>query len=407
MELHNLISLENSCYDRKIAKRPHRKVRSGCIECKSRKVKCDEAEPRCSMCRRYNKSCVFTRPSNVSSSAKTSQTPPAYEDEVPRDLSDRTTDLEVQDLELLHHWTTSAYKGFGDKPGDEVPWQLEMPQIACEQPFLMRGILAMSALHLSCCRPTQKQKWLVRAVYHQNRALPSYRYIVNDFQSKMTEQNCHAVIGFASLTSAYAFQDPDPPNPDRSPGKSSPISFPEWLYLLRGARQILDVGRDWISRGPMAFQIRVVNHPIDLSCNPRDSHMAVLATLFDRKRRDPSLYKLSDREIEAYQLTLRLLRESSAMPFLPCKTLGVKLSMFRWVEKAPQAYLDLLAEGKPEALVLLAHLCLLLKEGSRSYWYMEGAAERLMAIICDALPATWRPWIAWPVEVVNGTILSP
>ncbi|KIV86158.1 hypothetical protein PV11_01788 [Exophiala sideris] len=400
MDLQNLTTPKASCHVRKTAKRPHRKVRSGCIECKTRKVKCDEVEPRCSMCRRYNKSCVFTRATNASPPAST---PPAYEDDVPRDLSDRTTDLEVQDLELLHHWTTSAYKGFGDKPGDEVPWQLEMPQIACEQPFLMRGILAMSALHLSCSRPTQKQKWLVRAVYHQNRALPSYRYIVNDFQSKMTEQNCHAVIGFASLTSAYAFQDPDPPNTDHT----DPIRLPEWLYLLRGARQILDVGRDWISRGPMAFQVRVVNGSIDLTHNPHDSHLAILATLFDRKRRDPSLYKLSDREIEAYQWTLRLLRESSAMPFLLCKTLGVKLSMFRWVEKVPQAYLDLLAEGKPEALILLAHLCLLLKEGSRSYWYMEGAAERLMAIIGDALPATWRPWIAWPVEVINGSIMSP
>lgn len=214
----------------------------------------------------------------------------------------------------------------------------------------------------------------------------------------MTEQNCHSVIGFASLTSAYAFADPQPLGSNRFAGVSSPTGVPEWLYLLRGARQILDVGREWIINGPMAFQVREINGYIDLSCNPDDSRLAKLEALFDGQ---DAVYDLSQREIEAYRTTLRLLRESSAIPLMPCRTLGVKLSMFRWVELVPQIYLELLGNLKPQALILLAHFCVLLKQGAKSYWYMEGAAERLISALHDVLHEEWRPWIAWPLRMVN------
>jgi hypothetical protein len=307
--------------------------------------------------------------------------------------------LQVGDLELLHHWTVYACQGFGDKPGDVKAWQVEMPQVACRQPFLMRGILAVSALHMSRVRPEEKQKYLVRAVHHQNMALPSYRYVIDDFRNKMTEENCHAVIGFASLTSAYAIAESHYLETNHFVEVSSSTGVPEWLHLLRGARQILDVGREWISKGPMAFQVRSIEGEIDVSYNPEDLRFAALDILFDRREASCSL---SEGEIEAYRTALRLLRESAAIPFLSCQTLGIKLSMFRWVELIPQLYLELLGDLKPQALILLAHYCILLRKGGDRYWYMEGAAERLLSSLQNILDEEWKPWIAWPLQMVNN-----
>lgn len=323
--------------------------------------------------------------------------------EIPRDLSDSTTDLQVVDLDLLHHWTMFACHGFGDRLGDERSWQVDMPQIACKQPFLMRGILAMSALHMSRARPEERQKYLVRAVYHQNIALPSYRYVIDDFRNNMTEENCHAVIGFASLTSAYAFAEPHPFGGNRVAGVSSQTGVPEWLHLLRGARKILDVRKEWLVKGPMAFQVRSIHGAIDLSYNPEDHRLLSLEALFDRQGTSDTLLET---EIDTYRTTLRLLRETCAIPLLPCLTLGVKLAMFRWVEQVPQMYLELLSQFRPRALILLAYFCVLLKTGAKHYWYMEGAAERIISALQDMLSEEWIPWIAWPIQEINDGIYA-
>lgn len=77
---------------------------------------------------------------------------------VPKDLNNSTTELNLGDLELLQNWTMGAYTGFGDKEGDEKLWQDEIPRMALAHPFLMRGILAVSALHMGRTRPEEKPR---------------------------------------------------------------------------------------------------------------------------------------------------------------------------------------------------------------------------------------------------------
>src|SRR6202012_4597572 len=121
----------------------------------------------------------------------------------------QNTGLPLEELELLHRWIVFASHGFGDNPVDVKVWQVEIPQLACKQPFLMNGILAIAALHKSRPEPETRQEYLVRAVHHQNRALPFYRNINDDFREHMTEENCHAVMASASLTISFAFADLD------------------------------------------------------------------------------------------------------------------------------------------------------------------------------------------------------
>ncbi|KAH8742420.1 hypothetical protein F5883DRAFT_442370, partial [Diaporthe sp. PMI_573] len=41
---------------------PHRKSRLGCLQCKRRKIKCDETRPACLNCIRREVSCAYTPP---------------------------------------------------------------------------------------------------------------------------------------------------------------------------------------------------------------------------------------------------------------------------------------------------------------------------------------------------------
>ena len=258
----------------------------------------------------------------------------------------------------------------------------------------MRGILAVSALHLARTVPDEQQTFLVIAAYHQDMALPSYRRIILDVEKNMTEQNCHAVVAFASLTSAHSLACPRPPGSTLSTGRYSLAEVSEWLHLQRGARRMLAMAGDCIAKGPMAFQLRMVQEPIDTSYSPEDSHLMALESSF-RQLKVSSLRQ--DEEMGIYYTALTLLRESFALLFLPCQTLSVKLSIYIWVDRIPERYLELLSEHRPGALVLLAYLCVLLKKGSY-YWYMDGAAERIVSTINDILEDNWKSWIAWPLE---------
>lgn len=261
----------------------------------------------------------------------------------------------------------------------------------------MRGLLAISALHMARNRPDREQELLFIAAHYQHLALPTYRSVVGDFANKMTEENCHAVIAFAHLTSAHAFAS-QPSGHFLFTDEDSSTTIPEWLSLLRGARRILALRPRWIARGPMAYQLRSAVAPVDTSLNPEDHHFAALDVLLDQYGQQC----LEERELETYWTALKLLRQSFAFSHQPYSQLGVKLSAFWWVEKVPQAYIEFLSQLRPGALILLSYFCVLLKRGASSHWYMEGVGERTIAAIEGHLDNSLKHLIAWPLHVVNA-----
>ncbi|KUJ07404.1 uncharacterized protein LY89DRAFT_365946 [Mollisia scopiformis] len=385
--------------------RPHHKTRTGCVQCKSRRIKCDELKPRCSRCVRYGEECIYQVSGESSSKSSRSTTAseisgptrPTRSIEVPKDVNNSTSELNLGDLGLLHDWTlpSGAYTGFADSPGSEHLWQVEVPQMALQHPFLMRGILAVSALHISRVKPEEKPHYLQVAAYHQNLALPSYRYLVEDLNARMNKENAGAILAFAQITTAYAFASPHPPGSILFAGLCASTGVPEWVYLLRGCRKIMTIAKDWISSGPLVFQNQVLDEPIDLSLSPDDYHLVALEQQIDSL---PVSSPDDDEEIEVFREALSLLRRSFALPWQPGNTLGPKYSCFIWVDLVPQRYLELLSILRPVALVLLSYQCVLLHQCDHN-WYIKGAAKRIIGEVYNNIfGGNWRPWIAWPMQ---------
>ncbi|KAF2474188.1 uncharacterized protein BDR25DRAFT_119863 [Lindgomyces ingoldianus] len=378
-------------------KRPHRKVKSGCATCKRRKIKCDEEKPQCSNCVRYSADCVYPSPPSSDyirdqASTSTSNTPPLVQ--TPESLVEEppvpqcppgSHDLPLRDLSLLHQWTISTCYGFGDNfPGDAEPWQVDVPKLGQQFSFLMRGILAVSALHLARLSTdhTVKMRYIQLAAYHQDLALPEYRNAITN----VSEKNVHAILAFSALTTVYSFAAP------KDAGSLFADGAPEWVFLHRGVGDIPPSWQGWIDNGPMDQQMhRRRVQPVEYTLNPEDYRLVGLHGFLTNLP--------AEEQIEGvhYDNALHWLRQAFALTYSPESRIGPKYGVLFWVEKVDQGYLELLGLQRPRALILLAHCCVLLKRAS-GFWYLDGFAEHVLKEMKPCLADEFLPWIEWPLQ---------
>lgn len=109
---------------------------------------------------------------------------------------------------LMNNWTASTWETLidqKDKYGDM--WQRTAPVEAVSHPFLMHGILALSALHLASAAHTSHEKireHRAAALRHHDQAIALFRPILN----KITALNCHTIFAFSGLHVILSFALP-------------------------------------------------------------------------------------------------------------------------------------------------------------------------------------------------------
>jgi hypothetical protein len=125
-------------------------------------------------------------------------------------------------------------------------WQNDIPQMAVSHDFLMQGLLAISALHLSTLQPHRKLELIQRATISEHLGLPSFR----DFVSHDDPQNIHAVFAFAGFVVPYVTTVFG--SLDTLPGRIPSLDdeHPHWFFDFRGLLHM--VARSWLvlKKGP-------------------------------------------------------------------------------------------------------------------------------------------------------------
>ncbi|KAK3300988.1 uncharacterized protein B0H64DRAFT_382376 [Chaetomium fimeti] len=175
-------------------RRSHKKSRSGCRRCKSRKIKCDEVHPRCGNCVKHGVPCDFEHPEIVAelqaTAATESPSTPAstvnfgspisrYASVIPgasavatplcrapsTQAVSQTTPPghRLLELRLMHQYTAMTCKTFTfTAPVTEDIWKITVPNLAFTgSQHLADAILAVAALHLRSMVPNDKE--LIRA----------------------------------------------------------------------------------------------------------------------------------------------------------------------------------------------------------------------------------------------------
>ncbi|KAL8949829.1 MAG: hypothetical protein Q9222_004094 [Ikaeria aurantiellina] len=252
----------------------------------------------------------------------------------------------------------------------------------------MRGILAIAALHLSHLRPDRAADYQHIANNHQDKALEMFQATIPN----MTETNCHAFFALSSLIVVYAFASP------RTPGTlvftDETQESAKWLPMIRGVNSLLLQMWPWVENGPLRglLQPGVINTMETRLPKPADIQLKQLAELCETTAGGVEA-------VEACVDAVKALRKCFAKIFTRSSVECEVGTAFTWPVEVPDKFIQLLNARAPEALVILAHYCVVLHHLD-DYWWMKGWAAHLMDNIYNELNDSWRDWIQWPSDVI-------
>ncbi|KAL2835323.1 hypothetical protein BJY01DRAFT_252790 [Aspergillus pseudoustus] len=196
-------------------RRRHKKSRNGCMECKRRRIKCDEIKPSCSRCILTRQDCIYqpTSPTTQAQSAANaseqslepslflpppsprsavSPSPsPSYEmprlSPVPFVGPVQHFDFDTTDAGLYHHYLLHTSRTLTDNQQDFHALQICMPTLALRSKTVYHSILAVSAACM-CCDMIYKDpppdistvsNVLMTGYYHYNLASERLRELIS------------------------------------------------------------------------------------------------------------------------------------------------------------------------------------------------------------------------------------
>ncbi|KAJ5804361.1 uncharacterized protein N7518_000664 [Penicillium psychrosexuale] len=405
-------------------RRPHRKSRHGCMECKRRRVKCDETRPICTNCAKRHSECEYGSSTSLlwanedpavpslgsdsgqsgdpvrglrSSSSPTARAGTANSFGV---LSQHDSEnaaisagsaLNLNDLELMMQWCNTTFRTLSRNERTDPIWRYIVPEEALLHPFLMHGVLALSSLHLARTgmELTRRASYLNRAVAHQNQALALFRELLGDVK----ESNAKAMFAFAGIVVIYTFAFP------HTPDVQDPCSCVDDLYqvlvLARGVQQVIYAPRDFTSFledssfGPI-LQAEETQGPI-----PEDT-TAMLKQL--REANEVCGARDKNHDVQVYEGSIANLEEMLSWCYS-----GMRASTIagRWVIRLHPRFMELLRERDPFALVMLAHYGVLLQY-LKHRWCFDEWCVRVSKAVWAILDDQWRPLIQWAMKEILG-----
>lgn len=109
-------------------------------------------------------------------------------------------------LELMHHYTTHTCSTLSSSPALSNFWKVSVPRLALGHEYLMRAVLAVSALHMSHHRPSQRNLYVSAALdYHQAASRAAVKLL-----QKVTKENAPSLFLFSTLTLLIGLLSPCP-----------------------------------------------------------------------------------------------------------------------------------------------------------------------------------------------------
>ncbi|KAI9852215.1 MAG: hypothetical protein M1838_001452 [Thelocarpon superellum] len=297
----------------------------------------------------------------------------------------------VTDLELLHHFSTVTCFTLSDLPAVQSIWQIVVPQEGFSQPFLLRGILALSAQHLAMLRPDAARHYQIEATMHQDAALGFFRPAL----AHVRPANCNTLFALSALLVILAFASPT--SPDTLGLLESVTSATGWLQLIRGSRSLLLPTWEWIQAGQLRLLCRLqageaTGQPLT---TPTDVHEHLAAFRQHCVDADESSTVKKACTSALDELEENFQRMESTDPDLSRVNNGLK-----WPSAVLPSYVELLEQRHAKALIILAQYSVLLHRLD-SYWWIHGWSARILSTVHRMLDPSLHHWLDWPLSAMS------
>jgi hypothetical protein len=405
----------------------HKKSRRGCQRCKARKVKCDEVHPVCTNCRRHEVGCEYGDPSSPDSKVKSqsSSMTSLHGPESPyTDLEDiehalKPDERRLLELRLLHHYTTVVTNSFTTEPFRQM-WSLDTVRLGFEHPFLLNAIFAITSLYIACDAGEGSR------VYSYDQGAESVANMIDRPKfslGNIDQEKVHRIyLNLAVRTQREAVSSINPHNADAVflasvllsyqslkllPNSPSPKIYSpptQWLRMSNAISTVVQAARPLAREGSVVDMIRTMQMQPDF----RDR-----ATIFNPQNMKPfealldwSSYPEPDLDLESrsvYEQTLAYIggvwqailnKESPDILYRRLVLLGIFV---------PPQFATFLDQGRPRALVILAHHFAMAR-AAEEHWWMRGVADREVHGIRSVVPTDWQWAMEWPLSVLRQDI---
>ncbi|KAH8586552.1 hypothetical protein B0O99DRAFT_701818 [Bisporella sp. PMI_857] len=357
-------------------RRSQRKSKGSCAHCKKRHIKCDESRPDCANCTKANLQCSFT--ASVSPTRKNIEFITSFQSPGGRSHNNEvslvasanlvqhpvppTSRVNLTHLKLFHHFISNANRSFfpdkivTDSYPDIVPYMFS-------HPFLCHEILAISALHLSTCRPERFQLYRDESVKLQTKALRLF----NDSVKKINSNNLIPAFLYSGLLGLHFISDT--------------FSIPNHSF---------DCFIDRLVQSIRLLQ-GFVGQPDEIADQFERLRVAI------SKSANISLFQTGVCEAAIRQLSWVYCSELSSNTFDKNYYPRIVTS---WPVMISTEYTDLLINRNSEALVILSYYAILLHK-CRKFWAVGSSGQILFDALEPHIEKTWKSWLAWPKSIIH------
>ncbi|KAK4444766.1 hypothetical protein QBC34DRAFT_442277 [Podospora aff. communis PSN243] len=366
------------------------KSRTGCVNCKRRKLKCDETLPHCTRCQKAVLKCEYhIRPIHETSPSPTPKSPSPQPSSY------------LLDMELMHHYSTVVCNTLSCDPEIRPVFQTLTVRAALKCDYLLKTVLAVAAVHMARSQPDKGDTYFATALDYYQTALGAANSSLANLKAENDPEEAVNLWFFSSLTIVFVLGSP--PQPTTHPSNEDPLFsstlFPDWLFLTRGTKSI----RPMIPPETMSTLTSIYSarwnamHPPAFSPSREQDALQNLETLLTQN-------------LQNDKATLAIHLHATAVLrgiFHALSTHGPEhldiSDLFMWIHEVNDDFIPLLERPTQEALVVFAYFCVLLKRAEEWHCWLEGWGDLLMRRLRALVDGEHGAWIEWAVgEVEKG-----
>ncbi|KAL4986740.1 hypothetical protein BDW68DRAFT_162511 [Aspergillus falconensis] len=348
-------------------RRPHKKSRDGCAQCKERHIRCDEVRPQCLNCKRLVIHCSFSSP--------TLGTMPLNGDS-------------LADFELLDYWYRHPL----------IPGSLELDRelkhgyvrLGISHPYLLNSILALMSLR-RFVEDRCYTSWYTRAVAHQQAAISRAR----PHLQRLDRSQHKAIIAFSTFTSLYAVAEPlhRPTSFSHDHSDFDPIEeFIHGIRLSRGTTAFIQQHLRSVVTSDAFMATKYSSNGLEVACG-LEAQFPQLLTL---RNAIQGMYGDEQRAV-CLDAVERLFTCMKILLGNPGNNRHIMV-IFAWAKEVDSILFDMCSARHPVALVILAHFAALMSL-NQGFWLLQHWPAVLLRYIRDRLK-DWEDLLRWPTEII-------